>query len=295
VLARPDRIVAAATAPGPAIQPRPPSSRTARAAGRWAYRLAVGFALLVLISPLVLVVWLSLFRSEIPSVPPGGYTFHWYAAALSNRQFTGGLRVSFEVAVAATAVGLLVSVPAALALHRHRVPFSGFVLQLLMGPMVVPAIVVGASLYMSMIQVEIATDIPLVGSTIGLVAGHIVLTIPWCIRLLLANIVGVDRTVEEAASSLGARPLTLLSKVTMPLMWPGIVAAALFSFVVSFGNLEISLFLVAPGETTLPIAVLQYLQWRIDPSVAAISVVQIVTVVVGLLLTDRFVPITKVV
>ncbi len=76
-------------------------------------------------------------------------------------------------------------------------------------------------------------------------------------------------------------------------MWPGIVAAALFSFVVSFSNLEISLFLVAPGETTLPIAILQYLQWRIDPSVAAISVLQIVTITAGLLLTDRFVPITS--
>jgi len=81
----------------------------------------------------------------------------------------------------------------------------------------------------------------------------------------------------------------------LPLMWPGVVAAALFSFVVSFGNLEISLFLVAPGQITLPIAILQYLEWRIDPSVAAISVLQILLITAGLLLTDRFVPLTKVV
>ena len=78
-------------------------------------------------------------------------------------------------------------------------------------------------------------------------------------------------------------------------MWPGIVAASLFSFVVSFGNLELSVFLVAPGKITLPIAILQYLEWRIDPSVAAISVIQIAMVGAGLLITDRFVPLTKVV
>lgn len=262
--------------------------------GRLSYRLAVAFALIALVSPLVLVIWLSVFRSEIPAVPPGGYTLRWYAAALSNNQFIGGLVVSLRVAIMATLAGLAVSVPAALALHHRSVPFSAAILQFLLSPMVVPAIVIGAGLYVSMIQLEIATDIPLVGSTSGLVAGHVLITIPWCIRLILANIVGVDRAVEEAAASLGARAFTLLTKVTLPLMWPGIVAAALFSFVVSFSNLEISLFLVAPGETTLPIAILQYLQWRIDPSVAAISVVQIATITAGLLLTDRFVPIARV-
>ena len=84
----------------------------------------------------------------------------------------------------------------------------------------------------------------------------------------------VDRSVEEAALSLGARPLIAALKVTLPLIWPGVVAAALFSFVVSFGNLEISLLLVAPGHTTLPIAILQYLQWKIDPTIAAVSALQ---------------------
>ena len=83
--------------------------------------------------------------------------------------------------------------------------------------------------------------------------------------------------------------------MTLPLIWPGLVAAALFSFVVSFGNLEVSLFLIAPGSTTLPIAILQYLQWKIDPTIAAVSVVQIVVVAAGLMLTDRLVGLGKVV
>jgi putative spermidine/putrescine transport system permease protein len=74
-----------------------------------------------------------------------------------------------------------------------------------------------------------------------------------------------------------------------------VVAAALFSFVVSFGNLEISLFLVGPGQTTLPIAILQYLEWKIDPTVAAISLIQIVIVAGGMLITNRFVRLSQVV
>ena len=81
----------------------------------------------------------------------------------------------------------------------------------------------------------------------------------------------------------------------LPVIRPGVVAAALFSFVVSFGNLELSLFLVSPGDTTLPIAILQYLEWKIDPTVAAVSVMQIALIGVAMIVTDRYVKISQVV
>jgi putative spermidine/putrescine transport system permease protein len=83
--------------------------------------------------------------------------------------------------------------------------------------------------------------------------------------------------------------------VTLPTIRPGIVAGALFGFVTSFGNLEMSLFLIAPGMTTLPIAILQYLEWRLDPTVAAASVMQIAFIAVGMLVTDRYVKLARVV
>src|SRR5260370_42690623 len=86
----------------------------------------------------------------------------------------------------------------------------------------------------------------------------------------------MDRTVQEAAQNLGADRLTTFRRITLPAIMPGIVAAALFGFIASFGNLEMSLFLVGPGRTTLPIAILQYLEWKIDPTIAAVSVLQIV-------------------
>jgi putative spermidine/putrescine transport system permease protein len=114
------------------------------------------------------------------------------------------------------------------------------------------------------------------------------------VRLLTASLSGFDRSIEEAALNLGATPLQAFLKVTLPVIKPGVVAAALFGFIISFGNLEMTLFLVAPGQTTLPIAILQYLQWRIDPTIAAVSLLQIVLIGAGMLVTDRYVKLTRV-
>jgi putative spermidine/putrescine transport system permease protein len=268
---------------------------TAERLGRIAFRTAALSAFAFMVLPIVLVLWLSFFENEILALPPTSYSLHWYAAILQQPQFVTGFWMSLKVALMATASGLLVTLPASFALTRVSFRGREALLQMLMSPLIVPAIVIGSSCYIAFVEVEILTDLPLAGSALGLAAAHVLVTIPWCLRLITANLVGVDQSIEEAALSLGARPLVTALKVTIPLIWPGIVAAALFSFVVSFGNLEISLFLVAPGQTTLPIAILQYLAWKVDPTIAAVSALQIAVIGAGLLITDRFVPLSKVV
>jgi putative spermidine/putrescine transport system permease protein len=115
------------------------------------------------------------------------------------------------------------------------------------------------------------------------------------VRLISASLVGVDRSIEEAAMNLGARPLTTFLRITLPMIRPGVVAAAIFSFIASFTDLEMTLFLIGPGRSTLQIALLQYLEWKFDPSVAAVSFVQVTIIGLGLLITDRFVKLSKVV
>jgi putative spermidine/putrescine transport system permease protein len=272
-----------------------PGARLQERLGRLAYGGAVagGFGFLLL--PILLVLWLSFFSNEILSLPPDGYSLRWYEGLATKRDFIDGFVLSLEVALLATVIGLAVSVPASLVLVRGRFFGRDALLNFLMAPLIVPAIVIGAALYFFFVQIEIATDIPLSGSAPGLVGGHVLVTIPWCIRLLTANLVGLDPAIEEAAASLGARAWIILLRVTLPLIWPGLIAAALFAFVVSFGNLEISLFLVAPGETTLPIAILQYLEWKLDPTIAAVSTLQVVLIGAGLLATDRMVGLARVV
>lgn len=252
-------------------------------------------SLAYILLPMFFVIWLAFFAQEIPSFPPEGYSLKWFRAIPGNDRFVTGFLLSLQIAVVATAIGLAIGVPAAVCLVRGRFTGHEAVNNLLLLPLIVPGIVLGIALYVFYVEAEIATSWPIIGSLGGLIAGHVLLAIPWTVRLVTASLVGMDRTVEEAAQSLGANRLTTFRRITLPAILPGIVAATLFGFIASFGNLEMSLFLVGPGRTTLPIAILQYLEWKIDPTIAAVSVLQILFIGAVMLLTDRFVNIGRVV
>lgn len=269
--------------------------RGGRRLGRWTLNAFAALAFLFLLLPLIFVTWLSFYEQEIPSYPPTGYSTRWYSLAIANSRFIDAFALSAQIGLAATAIGLLVAIPASIALTRYRFTGRGAISNLLLMPLVIPGIVLGFSLYIFQVESEISTGLPILGSFWGLVFGHVLLVIPWSVRLISASLVGFDRTQEEAAMNLGATPFVAFRRVTMPAILPGIVAGAMFGFVSSFGNLEVSLFLVVPGQTTLPVAILQYLEWKIDPTIAAISVVQILIIIAAMLITDRFVRISRVV
>ncbi|WP_229837303.1 ABC transporter permease [Thalassobaculum fulvum] len=268
-----------------------------RTIGRWALTGTAALTLFYILMPLISVTWLSFYAQEIPSFPPQGYSLRWYASIVGNERFVSGLLLSVQLGVSATAIGLAVGVPAALCLSRFRFPGREALNNLLLLPLMVPGVVLGTALYVFHVEAEIATggEFQILGSTVGLLSGHVLVVIPWVVRLVLASLAGFDRTLEEAAHNLGADRWTTFRRITLPGILPGVVAGAMFGFVASFGNLEMSLFLVGPGRTTLPIAILQYLEWKIDPSIAAVSVVQIVLIGAAMLMTDRFVKISRVV
>lgn len=257
--------------------------------------LSLGFILV----PLVFVTWLAFFKQEIPSFPPEGYTLHWFAAILTQKAIISGFLMSFEVGIAAMLIGLALGVPAALGLVRYAFRGRGAASTLLLTPLVVPGIVLGTAIYVAQVETEILVyglgwELPVIGTIGGLIAAHALIVLPWVVRLVTASLVGFDRSIEEAAQNLGATPWTTVRRITLPVIRPGIVAAAFFAFVISFSNLELSLFLIGAGRTTLPIAILQYLEWKIDPTIAAASVVQIVIIASAMLITDRFVRLTQV-
>ena len=248
-----------------------------------------------ILTPLVAVTWLAFWSQEIPTFPPEGYTLSWFTVALRQDRFVNGFLTSLQVGVAAMLLGLLVGVPAALAIARRGFPGRAAVNQLLLMPLIVPGVVLGTWIYVFHVESEIATGLPILGSIPGLIGGHTLIVIPWVVRLITASLAGFDRAIEEAALNLGATPWTAFFRITLPSIRPGIVAGALFGFVTSFGNLEMSLFLLSPGMTTLPIAILQYLEWRLDPTIAAVSVMQITLIAAAMIVTDRYVKLARVV
>jgi putative spermidine/putrescine transport system permease protein len=260
--------------------------------------VAAAFALML--APVVTVMVISVFRQEIVSFPPSGFTLQWYVNAWQRQEFARGFLSSLQVASLATLIGLPLGTAAAFALVRGRPRGAPALNTLLLGPLAVPGVVAGTALYMFYLRAEFWLDRDITSTLEGLVAAHVLLTIPWTVRLVTASLQGLDPSVEEAAANLGARPFTVFRRVTLPAMRPGIIAAGLFSFIQSFfsfiqsfENLELSLLLVGPGRTTLPVAMLNYLEFRVDPTLAAVATVQIVLVGVLMLVTDRFVSIAR--
>ena len=256
-------------------------------------RALIASGLIIVFVPLLLTIYLSVFDEKLIVFPPRGYTLSWYPAVLP--EFGDAIVVSLELAAGAVLGSLLIGIPAGIALSRYRFPGRGIVSTLLLAPLTVPAIALGLAIYLFLVLIEIATGWPLTGSLLGLILSHLVITMPWVVRLSVAGLVNHDRATEEAAASLGAGPLRVIWRVTLPAMRPAIIAAALFAFITPFGNLELALFLVAPGVTTLPVAILEYLEYHIDPVVSAVAVAQMVLVGGLLVVLDRFVRLAQVV
>jgi putative spermidine/putrescine transport system permease protein len=260
---------------------------------RIAFGMLVAAAFVLILAPVAMVMVISVFRQEIVSFPPSGFTLDWYVNAWERQEFARGFVTSMQVALLATLIGVPLGTAAAYALVRGNPPGATALSTLLLGPLAVPGVVAGTALYMFYLRAEFWLDRDITSTLEGLVAAHVLLTIPWTVRLVTASLQGMDQSAEEAAANLGARPFTVFRRVTLPAMRPGIIAACLFSFIQSFENLELSLLLVGPGRTTLPVAMLNYLEFRVDPTLAAVATVQILLVAVLMLVTDRFVSIAR--
>jgi len=253
--------------------------------------VSIGVALIGV--PLILTLYLSVFDEKLILFPPHAYTLAWYPAIPAT--FGAPIWTSLQLGIAAVAGSLALGVPAGIGLSRHQFRGKALVSTLLLAPLTVPGIALGLAVYIVLVDIDVQAGTSISGSLAGLVAAHILITTPWVVRLCLASLATHDRAAEEAAASLGAHPIKVIWRVTLPAMRPGIIAGALFAFVISFENLELALFLSSPGVTTLPVAVLQYLEYHIDPMVAAVAVAQTVGIAVLLLLLDRFVRLGRVV
>ncbi|CAM5349511.1 Inner membrane ABC transporter permease protein YdcV [Mycolicibacterium aubagnense] len=259
------------------------------------FRTSLLLAYALIFAPVLIVIVISFFSAEIVSFPPEGLTLRWYVNAWSKPEFSQGFRYSVEIALLSALMGVPIGTAAAMAIARGRFWCKAAISHALLGPLAVPGIVLGAGLYICLVNAENRLDVDLVGGLSALVAAHVLLTIPWTVRLISASLEGLDQAPEEAAASLGARPWTVFWRVTLPALRPGILASSLFGFITSFENLEISLLLVGPSQTTLPVAMLSYLKYRMDPTLAAVATVQIVIIAAAMLVTNRFVKLSRVI
>lgn len=229
----------------------------------------VALLFVFLLGPVLLVFPLSFSADAQIAWPPSGWSLRWYRAMLAQPELGAALRNSLALAAVVTVLALALAMPAALALARGEFRGREAVLSLLTAPLLLPTIVLGLALLI------IFVGHGLVGSWPGLVMAHMLVTVPYALRVLLTSLGTLPAAVEEAAASLGAPPAQVFRRVTLPLMLPGVIAAAAIVFLVSFDEVVITLFIVGPRLTTLPVALYHYVESRTDPLVAAVSVLMV--------------------
>ncbi|GHG86523.1 ABC transporter permease [Streptomyces lanatus] len=245
--------------------------------GRIALTAVATVILLFLALPIVVILVTSFSNNAFASFPPEAWTLNWYKALFAGgSKWPAALSLSALVAALSTVFSLIIGVTAATALVRSELPLRSAVFALVLGPLVIPQIVTALGLFL------LFEPAAMLGSPIAIALGHTVLASPIAVLILIATLRGIDERLEDAAASMGAGRLTIARRITFPLAAPGMIAAAIFSFITSFDEFYISQFLSSVDTVTLPVQVYNSLTFEIDPSVTAVSAILIAFAILAL-------------
>jgi putative spermidine/putrescine transport system permease protein len=257
----------------------------------WPIKLGAAAALVVLLLPVVIVVLAGLNAGDYLTFPPQGLSLRWVIAFLNSPTFFGAYLFSLGLASSAMVISTIIGTMASVFLTRSTVRGTTALRGFFMSPIVLPGIVLGLALYVF----YVSTDIGLARTFGGLLVGHVLVTCPFVIATVTASLVGFDLSIEEAARGLGAGPLTAFRLVTLKLISPAVGAGAIFAFIVSFGQFDLSLYLGTPDLTVLPMALYISLRYQFEPTAAAAGIFAIMLVIVSMVVSSGLVDLRKLV
>lgn len=243
---------------------------------------------IVMLVPILFVIMSSFTGGNTLSFPPQGFSLTWFAQALAYQPFMDALGSSLFLAVLTTVIALGLGIPVALAIARSNLRGKAAIQSLFISPLIVPELVIGLALYQQVI-ITLRLD-----SFYALLIGHVIILLPYAVRVTGATLALSDLSIEDAARGLGASPWYTFRTVTLPLMRPGIISAALLSFITSFNNVPLSLLLQSRDFRTFPVTMLDYVQQSYDPMIAAMSTLIMAVTVVIAVIAERTVGFAKI-
>jgi putative spermidine/putrescine transport system permease protein len=250
--------------------------RVLPAAATLLYRLLVYGTVLFLLAPLLIVVVISFQQMPYGTWPPEQFSLTWYSSLVETVQYLGiveALSVSLQLAVATAVVSGTVGSLAAIGLVRSKLESSATLETLFLSPLIYPWILVGFAilLVIGRLRTDLGVNVEL--SFWTLLAGHVIITLPFTIRTTTASLQNFDHSLEEAAVDLGATELETYLHVTLPLIKPGVISGVVFAFVLSFNQYIVSLFLAGPESQTLPLRLFNLFFNTSPQQIAAIGTV----------------------
>jgi len=232
-------------------------------AGWWAVRGLCAAVLLYLLAPILSIIPLSFSSSSFLSYPMPGWSLQWYHNLFTSEEWVRAAKNSFIVAPSATIIATVLGTLTAVGLARATFPGKGFLVGLLIAPMVVPVVVVGVACYLFFAPLGLAD------SYTGLILVHAALGAPFVVTAVLATLQAFNYNLVRASLSLGADPLVTFFRVTLPVIAPGVISGALFAFATSFDEVVVTLFIAGPEQATLPRQMFTGIRENINPTIAA--------------------------
>jgi putative spermidine/putrescine transport system permease protein len=240
-------------------------------------------SLLFLMAPIIVVIPVSFNEGAVFRFPPRGFSWRWYEAIRNVDEILSALALSAKIAALSTAIALVLGTLASIAIVRGKLPGGEAVATFLASPLMLPGLVMGIAMLQAFRWAGIYD------AKAALLLAHVVVTMPFIMRTVLASLALFDFAMVDAARTLGCSTMMALWKVLVPNILPGFMSGALFAFIASFDNYPVSMFLTDVRNKTLPIQLLNRIEMSPDPTLAAISTVLILLTILALLVCDRLV------
>lgn len=223
----------------------------------------IGFAFLLV--PILIIFPLAFNAGDTLNYPLQGYSLRWFHSIFVAYPWLLALKNSILVAVAVTVLATGLGTSAAYGLSLTDFRFKPLVMAIIMAPALVPVVIIALACYFAFASVG------LIGNLYAVVVGHTLIAVPMVFITVTATLKGFNQTLVKAGASLGASPVKVFVSITLPIIFPGVLAGAVFAFVTSFDEVVIALFLTGPGQITIPRQLFSELRNQLTPSIVALS------------------------
>jgi putative spermidine/putrescine transport system permease protein len=239
--------------------------------------------LIFLLVPLFITIITSFGTASTIQFPIKGFTLDWFLVVFQNEAFKTSLYISLLIGFTSVAVALLIGIPVAYFLARGQFKGKEALNQFFLSPGIIPGMVIG---YVMFQMISAQLNMPIL---LGLFISHLIISLPYIIRIVGASLSNFDESIEEAAWTLGMTRGQAFIQIILPNIKSGLISAFLMAFINSFNNIPVSLFLTGPGVSTLPITLMSYLEFNYDPSVSALSTLLMLLTLALMLIIEKLV------
>ena len=235
----------------------------------WWHSIVLIIVMLFLIGPF-LIIFISAFGNEASlRFPPRGFTLDWFKKVLTMPMFLDSLKLSLRLGIFSSLIAMLLGLPVAYVTSRYDFRGKRFIELSTTLPVIIPQMVAGLALLRTFVMLN------LFSIEMTLLIGHTAIVLPYVVRNVISTLVNFPPSIEEAAVSLGASRVRSFFIVVLPNITTGLISAFILTFITSFNNVPISLFLTGPGVSTLPIVMMTYMEYYFNPSIAALATILI--------------------